>query len=422
MAILLSNVSNALQKVIMPYIQDNFPKQTILLDQMKRNSGVTFMNDHFYAPVRTSRHGGVTNLANDGNSLVSGKSSIGQASVDVKILTGTFDISKLTLDATKTAKGAVENQLTFQATSLASDFAKNVNRQMFSDGYGIVAQISGSAANTTGTLALPGTSSSGSIADDNRMYDAYGSVNGDVNPYDYIYPDMILQIGSATAAAGTYGTVSSITTGNVVNFTGTSAITVGAAVYIADGSQMNSGTTEIQGMRLALSSSTAGSYANLARTTYGWSAQVGTTAGALTLSAMEQQYLAAKKYSQAGDQFAIFVNKTLYKKYGDLLTAMRRTVNESDLLGGWTGLEFAAGAGKVGVFLDYDVPDGEVLIVNLDSWTICQVSDLNWLEDAKEGSLFRRPDKITYQATMVWFTNLLCRAPGANGRLTQKTA
>jgi hypothetical protein len=137
---------------------------------------------------------------------------------------------------------------------------------------------------------------------------------------------------------------------------------------------------------------------------------------------METRYLSAKKFSQMGDQFAIFMNKTLFKKYGDILTAMRRTVNETDLLGGWTGLEFAAGAGRVGVFLDYDVPDGEVLILNLDSWTVCQVSDLGWLEDAKEGSLLRRPDKITYQATMVWFTNLLCRAPGANGRLTQQTA
>src|SRR3990167_8165069 len=110
MAILLSNVTNALQKVIMPFIQDNFNKQTILLDQLKRNKGVTFLNNTFYAPIRTSRHGGIVNLANDGNSLFSSKSSIGQASVNVAILTGTFDISKLVLDPTKTAKGAVENQ------------------------------------------------------------------------------------------------------------------------------------------------------------------------------------------------------------------------------------------------------------------------------------------------------------------------
>ena len=121
------------------------------------------------------------------------------------------------------------------------------------------------------------------------------------------------------------------------------------------------------------------------------------------------------------DKFAILVNKTLYKKYGDILTSMRRTVNEADLLGGWSGLEFAAGAGRVGVFLDYDVPDGEVLILDLDSWTLCQVSDLDWLEDPNGGGLLRLQNTITFQATMVWFANVMCLAPAANARETRKS-
>jgi hypothetical protein len=419
MALLLTNVSNALNKIILPYIQDNFNKQTILLDQLKRNTGVTFMNDYFYAPVRSSRHGGVTNLANDGNALVSGKASIGQAYVGVKIITGTFDISKLTLDATKTSKGAVENQLTFQASTLASDFAKSVNRQYYSDGYGVIAEEKGSVNTTTMSVQMP--SALGVGVQDTRVVDVYGTVNGDIGPTDYIQPGMILGFGSAYGSG--LGTVSSIPSGTAIILTGViTANAIGSApITICDGSNAGGGTSEIQGVRRALASGTA-DYANLGRSTHGWTPQLGTTSGALTISAIEQQYLAAKKYAQMGDQYAIFVNTTLYKKYGDLLTAMRRVVNETELLGGWSGLEFAAGAGKVGVFLDYDVPDGEVIIMNLDSWTICQVSDLGWLEDVREGALFRRPDYITYQATMAWFTNLLCRAPAANGRLTQKTA
>jgi hypothetical protein len=420
LAILLTNVSNALNKIILPYIQDNFNKQTILLDQLKRNTGVTFMNDYFYAPVRSSRHGGVTALANDGDALVSGKASIGQAYVGVKILTGTFDISKLTLDATRTSKGAVENQLTFQASTLASDFAKSVNRQYYGDGLGIVSEYKASVAATQFSVGLPQAGSAGTS--DTRLIDVYGTVNGDIGPTDYIYPGMILGFGSAGGTG--LGTVSSVD-GTSVTLTAAidaDAVT-GMPIYMADGSGAGMGTSEIVGIRAALSSSTGTStYANLARSTTGWTPQVGTASGALTLSAMESQYLAAKKFAQMGDQYAIFVNKTLYKKYGDLLTAMRRVVNETELLGGWSGLEFAAGAGKVGVFLDYDVPDGEVEIVDLDSWTICQVSDLGWLEDVREGALFRRPDYITYQATMAWFTNLICRGPAANGRLTQRTA
>jgi hypothetical protein len=409
MAIQISDVSNALQKVIMPYIKDNFPKQTILLDQIKRNAGVTFMNDNFYAPVRTSRHGGVTNLANDGNQLFTGKAGIGQASVGVKILTGTFDISKLTIDATKTTKGAVENQLTFQAKTLATDFARGVNRQMYSDGVGVVAEVSGSVSATVQTIVYPTSS-----VDDGRVQDANGTINGDIAANKYLPAGALIGIGTAGAATAT-----------VVSYAGGSLTTSSVAsnandsIYLVDGDGEGAGTSEIQGLKAALSSSTGTStYANLARSTYGWTPQVGTVSEALTLSKIEDKYLAAKEYSLMGDKYAIFVNKTLYKKYGDILTAMRRTVSETDLLGGWTGLEFAAGAGRVGVFLDYDVPDGEVFIVNLDSFTICQVSDLSWLDDPR---LLRRSDYITYQSTMVWFTNLLCLAPAANGHLTQKT-
>ncbi len=419
MAILLSNVSNALQKVIMPFIQDNFNKQTILLDQLKRNKGVTFMNDNFYAPIRSSRHGGIVNLANDGDSLVSSKSSIGQASVAVKILTGTFDISKLVLDATKTAKGAVENQLTFQATTLASDFAKNVNRQYYSDGLGIISQVAGSVGAATASLMVP---DSGGTTNDARLLDVYGTVNGDIAPTEYIFADQVLGFGSAAGSG--VGTVSSVTGTSVVLTAALPAALAGSqVVYLLDGSGTGAGTAEIVGVRAALSSSTGTStYAGVARNTTGWTPQLDVTSAALTLSQMEAQYLAAKKFAQMGDTYAIFVNKTLYKKYGDILTSMRRVVNETELLGGWSGLEFAAGAGKVGVFLDYDVPDGEVEILNLDTWTVCQVSDMSWMEEPNSGSLIRTRNAITYQATMVWFTQLLCLAPAANARLTRKTA
>jgi hypothetical protein len=333
--------------------------------------------------------------------------------VNVKILTGTFDISKLTLDATKTTKGAVENQLTFQARTLASDFSKDVNRQYFSDGVGVLSQVASSVGAGTMAVAIPDSN-----LDDTRSVDWYGTINGDIAPAKYLQPGMVVGIGTAAADLGTVSSVS----GNTVVMTGAPAIVAYDTVYRVDGSGEGAGTAEIQGMRAALSSSTGTStYAGVARSTYGWTPQLGTTAEALTLSAIEDKYLAALEWSQMGDRFAIFVNKTLYKKYGDLLTAMRRTVNETELIGGWKGLAFVAGRGEVGVYLDFDVPDGEVLIVNLDTWKILQVSEMGWLEDPS-GALIRRRDAITYQATMAWFTNLLCVAPAANGRLTQKTA
>ncbi len=412
MAIILSDVSNALQKVIMPYIKDNLPKETILLDQLKRNAGVTFMNDNFYASLRSGRHGGVTNLADDGNKIVSSKSTVGQANVGVKIITGAFDISKLTIDATKTTKGAVESMLKFQADSLISDFKRSLNRQFYSDGSGIVMQVASEVGTGTAELRIPDEN-----LDDGSSIDWYGTVNDDIAVNKYFAADQIVGIGTANADQGTITSV----TGTTIVMTGAPTVNANDAIAILDGDAEGWGTSEVQGMRAALSSSTGVStYANVARNVVGWTPQFGSVSEALTLKRMEDRYLSAREYAMPGDRYIIVVNKSLYKKYGDILTAMRRTVNETELIGGWTGLEFAAGSGRVGVFLDYDVPDGEVLIINLDSWTLCQVSDLDWMKGT-QGNLLNVHNYITYQAVVVWFLNLLCLCPAANARMTQKS-
>lgn len=423
MAFLLSDVNNALHNILLPYVRDNLPSQTILLDQMKRNSGVTFMNNKFYAPIRSTRHGGVSNLANDGNSTISGTAGLTQANVSVKIITGAFDISKLAIDATKSSQSAVTQALTYQAKALATDFSRSVNRQMFGDGSGAFGEVQGSLSATTVSFTNPGTSSG---TNDGRIFDRYGTgvVNGDIDPKKYVAPGMVVAFGTAGTALGTVSAVTSNGTLGTLTLTSTLNAAVAAAlpIYFADGSGQGAGTMELTGIKRALASDSTGTYAGVARSVTGWAAQFGSESESLTLTRMEQYYLAAREYSQVGDKYAIFVNKTLYRKYGDILTSMRRSVEQTDLLGGWTGLEFAAGAGRVGVFLDYDVPDGEVIILNLDSWTICQVSDLNWLEDPQGGSLLRLSNKIQYQAELAWFLELLCLAPGANGHMTQKTA
>lgn len=414
----MTNVSNALKKVLLPYIQDNFDKEHILLDNIKRGD-VQFINNTFYAPVRTSRHGGITNLANDGSTLVTGSSSIGQASVNAKIVTGTFDISDLVMKATRSKEGAVESILTQQASTLADDFAKGLNRQYFSDGVGVVAQVAGSISGSVFTVQTPNSS-----LDDTRSIDWYGTVNNDIAAAKYIQPGNYIGVGSAASGSAIVLSVNNSANGatGTITTSGDSTPTANDPVYILDGDYAGAGTSEIQGVRAALSSSSGTStYAGIARSTHGWTPQLGTTAQALTLAEMTDKYIGALEYSKSGDRFVILMNKTLYSKYGKILTAMRRTVDETELIGGFSGLQFVAGRGKVGVFLDFDVPDGEVVIINLDTWVSCQVDPMEWLEDPNSGSLVRRRDKITYQAVMVWYTNLMCLAPGANARLTQKT-
>jgi hypothetical protein len=272
----------------------------------------------------------------------------------------------------------------------------------------------GSVGEGTASLTYPDNN-----LDDGRngTVDRFGSINGDIAVNKYVQVGNILGFGTAAADVGTVASV----TGTSVVVTGAPAIAANDTIFRLDGDAAGAGSAEITGIMAALSLNTSGTYASVARSTFGWTPQLGTASAALTLSAMESAYLSALEYAQGGDKYAIFVNKTLYKKYGDILTSMRRSVNTTQLLGGWSGLAFEVGSGEVGVFLDYDVPDGEVYILNLDSFTICQISDMGWSENP-DGSLLRTRGNLMYEATTHWFMNLLCRAPAANGRLVRKTA
>jgi len=379
------------------------------------------MNNNFHVPLRTARHGGVTSLANDGNNLnATTGATFSRGSIAVKTHTGAFNISKLAIEASSGDRMAIKGAFMAQADSLVSDFSRDLNRQVYGHPSNIVAQIIGSTSGTEFTVTQPNSAT----IDDGTAIDYYGSVNGDLAPVEYLTANMRIGIGTAVALGGTISSVAdggSGTTGTVyTTAAGTAAYLANDAISILDGS--GGGTSAaMDGIRAALSSTTGTyTYAGVARSTTGWTPQFGSVSEALSLSRMELAYLRAKKYAQEGDKYAIFVNITLYKKYGDLLTAMRRTVNQTELVGGWSGLAFEAGAGQVGVFLDTNVPDGEVVGLDLDSWNLCQVSDMSWVEQGSD-NLLRLQNTITYQAALVWFANVICRAPAANFRETQKS-
>ena len=424
--LLLTDITATLKEVLLPYVQDNFPKRTVLLDQMKRDAETLAMNDEFLVPVYTSRHGGVANLSNDGGSVVSsGGRNTSRGTIGVEIVTGALDISKLAIDASKSNALAVQNTLQAQTEKLTNDFARHVNRQLYGDGSGVVSKVRTTGGSVgTGTIAVEAIATSeagyGTI-DDGRAVDYYGTINGDISPTKYFAIDQIIGVGTAGAADGT---VTDVTGTSIVSGAPTAIVTAADdSIYIQDGSGAGAGTSEFIGIRAALSSSTGTStYAGLARNTVGWTPSFGSISEALTLTRLEAVDGDVQEYADPNDKYIILVNKTLYRKYGDLLTAMRRTVNQTDLLGGWKGLEFAAGGNVVGVFRDYDVPDGEVLLINLNTWKILQVSAPGWMEDPSGGGLRRLQNTIKYQAVMHWFANVFCVAPAANGKQTRKSS
>lgn len=418
-AVGLGDFNAAYRQVILPYIQDNVPTQAKLLQVMKKGGDYQPINNTFYAPVRNNRHGGVTNLANDKTKVVTGSSNVVQASISPKILTATFDISDVAKKASTGDRKAVESAMQFQTESLTADFSRNINRQLWSDGVGVVAQVPNSGGSVgVGTLSYQYPDAN---VDDGRTTAYYGAINQDINPGDYLAAGMLIGVGTAGAAFATITSINQAIGSNVGTIVVTGAVVTNNndSIYIADGDLSAAGTSEIQGIRKALSEGTA-DYAGLGRGTVNvWNPQYSGTAAnqALSINNMEIVYMAAFRYAQPGDKYAWFCNRSLYGKFGDLLTSLRRTINTMDLVSGWSGLEFSMGQGNVPVMLDFDVPDGEMILLNLDTWKVCQIADMGWVG----GDELRRSDYITFQKILSWYMNVINVAPAANGRMVRQT-
>ena len=416
------------EKIIQPYIQDNVPTQTRLLKVLKTNDNVEIFNNNFYVSLRSGRHGGVQTLANDKSKLNTGGAPLSQGTVSPTYQAGVFDISDVVIKASRSRRQAMQSDLQFQAQALVADFSKQLNRQYFSDGAGVIAQIAETNGSVgVGTIAIeyPNSNLTGAVGAAPYYGTTSGGINGDIQPWaKYFAPGNIVGFGTTGISVGTIGgsaqAVSGGTALGTLIITGTQGTgAVGSApVYILDGDADAAGTSEITGFRGALSEGTA-NYLGLSRSTLTWQPQIMGTAQNQSLSVpnMEQLYWAAYEFAKPGDRYAWFMNRSLISKFGDLLTALRRTVNRIELVSGWGGLAFSAGMEEVPVIPDYDCPDGEAHLVNLDTWTVLEIAPMGFVQD----ELLRRADYITFQKVFSWYTNLACRAPSANGRMVRQT-
>lgn len=429
----IADYSAGFEKIIQPFIQDNIPNQTKLLKVLKTNDNVQIFNNNFYVTLRSARSGGVQTVASDKSQLVTGGAAFTQGTIAPTYQAGVFDISDVVIKASQSKAQAIQPFLQVESAAMVKDFSKNINRQYFSDGVGIVGQVSESGGSLSGSSLQIQYPDANASTLDGRATPFYGTaaggINGDILPWvKYFAPGNIIGIGSAGTSIGTIANngVSGVGISNGTATLGTLTLTGNtsggipgsAPIYILDFAGDAAGTSEINGFRGALSEGTA-NYMGLSRSTLTWQPQYMGTAQnqALSIPNMEQMFWTASEYANDGDRYVWFMNKSLISKFADILIALRRQVNTIELVSGWGGLEFNAGKGPVAVMADYDCPDGEAVLVNLDTWTVCEIAPMGFLMNNPQ----RRPDYLTFQSVFSWYTNLACRAPAANGRMVRQT-
>lgn len=396
----ITNIASVLKKIIIPTIQDQLAKESVLFDKIKRNSGVTVANDKIYIAARTARHTGIYAVA-EGSEPDSGKATYAQPSDDVRFIFGTMEFTDQAL--TMAQKGdvkALTSILAGEISALKDDFRMDLNRQMHGAGYGKLCLANGTGIGLT-ALTVDGNPNGG----DGTEYLTAGM---------YIHvgtgaPSLISSVDSATQV--TLSAATSWSDNRVIckssgastyayPTTGTSVEINGLAGIIDDGDNkaIIHNITRV-----------AGSWAN---------AQVEDTAATLTEAHMIDLYLSTRKY---GGTDIIFAGKSMYSKYGQLLTSMKKTADLKEILsGGWKGLEFMDGCG---VMLDFDTWSGYLQFVNFDGLTIAEASNpFEWLEADAYGGVLKRSavNRTLWEGTLKYYLNLVGKKFRSQGRLSGK--
>lgn len=387
----ISDIAAVLKKIIVPQIQNQLRKESVLYDKVQKNVGVTISNNQIYIAARSGRHSGIYSVA-EGVDPRSGKAKYQQPFTNVAYAFGTLELTDQAIEAASDGdKKAVAAILSTEVQALKDDIKMDFNRQMHGAGTGQLCLANGPGVTTTALVV------NGNVTDldasDYLIEGMYISIGGGV-------PVQIATVNSATSV--TLATATSWSSGAVIT-KANAAEMMGLAGLIDDGSNV----ATIQGILRS-----ANPWAN---------AFCDNTTAVLTEAQMINIYLKTIKF---GGAKVIFMGETMFSKYGQLLVSLKRTANLKEVLsGGWKGLEFMGG--DLGVMLDADTWAGYTQFVDFEALTIAEMSKaFQWLEaDAHGGILRRSPtNKTVWEGTLKYYANLVAKKFKSSARLSNKTA
>jgi len=158
MALTITNISSILKKIIIPIVQSELPTQSVLFDKIKRNSGVTISNNQIYIATRVGRHSGIYTVA-EGTEPRVGKSTYANPYTTIKYAFGTLELTDQAIEATGEGdKKAIAAILATEIKGLKDDIRRDINRQMWGYGDGVLCLANGTGSSSTALIVdSPGT-------------------------------------------------------------------------------------------------------------------------------------------------------------------------------------------------------------------------------------------------------------------------
>lgn len=442
-AAILSNYSEVLKTFYLPAIREQLNQGTILSDILNVNTEDVSGKD-----ATIEMHHGrtkATGARKDGGAMPEADYQKHQtATVPCKYNYGRVTFSGPTIAATSDEKGSYARVIDTEITGVMKDLQKEINRQMWGCGYGVIGRWRSGTTGTAFTVQKK-------YRDNSAGGDAFGSTFGakymeENNGAVGVVPSAYSSGHVTTVGTADMDVSAIVESADYDTLTCTDpAVTEAAGTYYARPASTQSDSTgaagamrfEMMGLRGIVTDEdldeiaiTAGAGGNaglktndplqgIAVGTYNWwksnidKHSAGRYLGqrALTLNLMQKMFDNVE--TKAGKDYGpdmILTTKAIRREYLDLMSFDRRNVNTMTLDGGWTALEYNG----IPLTVDDDAIDGEMYFLTTKDIQKYRMSDYDWMD--KDGSVLSRISGYdAYEAILFLYQELGCSRRNSQG-------
>lgn len=399
----LSTADAILKDLYVGPVIESINNKTYMLDQIKRDSdAIDLTGRRAVIPVHTNRNRGRGSRGDGGTLPTAGREAWQDAIVKIRYHYYAMEITDGAIKASQSNEGAFLNLLDTESKLIATNAKKDLNRQVFGSGTGILAGI---RATAEATKVMPVDSVQYVYVGD--PVDIVKTADGTTGE-GKLNVEVIKRTGGAEASIEVSETVTKVTTEYGVYLAGSYKNEMdGLRNIVASGRTLHE-----------INSSTAGNEFWNARTQ-----KVGSSASALAVAGESSFEKLADEVglSGNGDVEVFLTSRGIRRRLADTYSSQKR-FNDADAVkieGGYSAIM----VNEVPVIADDDAPRTFAFGLNKDSFRWFEQSPPGWMEQSNSG-VFHLKDgstagtKVaTWQAYFSWYAALGCVAPNRNGRL-----
>ena len=333
-------------------------------------------------PIHTRRNSGI-GARNELELLPTpGQQGTAAGRVGLKYLYGGIELSGQSMKLAKTKPQAFISALDLEMQGLKRDLRKDLNRQVYSDGTGLVAASSAIATANTIAVSWAGWLQLGMQVD-------------------------VITAGTMGNPTPTVKASNRQVTAVVPGQPGSVTIDGAAVAFVVGDILVRTGSVKREWTGLQAIVSNTGTLYNIDPTVEGvWKSEVDSNSGTnRALSEGLMINMVDRVSAHGGNTTVIFQSPGVRRAYFNLLTQQRRFTNTQKFEGGFSGLAFTTDEGEVPVVQDIDCPPNTQYFLNEKEIKVYRESDWAFMDE--DGSIWNRKEGYdAYNARMFQYSEL----------------